>query len=83
MKLKYHQITFRAFNHKRRRIRKKYFNINKNDNATKIIENEKEKIKLQKMKKKNKTDRKIQKLSISERENPRGFSPWDESELFC
>lgn len=21
-------------------------------------------------------------LSISERENPRGFSPWDESELF-
>ena len=27
MKLKYNQITFRAFNHKRRRIRKKYFNI--------------------------------------------------------
>lgn len=27
MKLKYCQISFRAFNHKRRRIRKKYFHI--------------------------------------------------------
>ena len=27
MRLKYYQITFRAFNHKRRRLRKKYFNI--------------------------------------------------------
>ena len=62
--------------------------ISKNDNATKIIENEKEKIKQIKKYKKLRdkyfllTHRKIQKLSISERENPRGFSPWDESELF-
>ena len=27
MKLKYNQMTFRAFNHRRRRIRKKYFHI--------------------------------------------------------
>lgn len=27
MRLKYYQITFRAFNHRRRRIRKKYFHI--------------------------------------------------------
>lgn len=40
MKLKYHQISFRAFNHKRRRIRKKYFNILlKIENRRKYYEN--------------------------------------------
>jgi hypothetical protein len=40
MKLKYCQISFRAFNHKRRRIRKKYFHIlMKIDKKEKFYEN--------------------------------------------
>ena len=46
MKLKYYQITFRAFNHRRRRVRKKYFIIlkkidekRKNQESVRVWEN--------------------------------------------